>query len=346
MSDAPEPRKPRVFTLDDPALVAEPEPVDPPPASAETAPEAEAPVARPTLSDLAERGMRWGSILASALFGAAVLGAATWFYRLVAVALEREDWVGWTMSGLLVVAAFAFAMIVLREIIGFTRLSRLNRLRKEVAEATETRDAAREKRAALRIAALYAGRPETSWNLRRFREYARDVHDPGELLALADREIVARLDTTARQLVTRSAKRVATVTTLSPLVLIAVGYVLVENLRLLRMLATVYGGRPGWLGVLRLARLVAGHMIATGGLALTDDLLGQFLGQDILRRLSRRLGEGAFNGALTARVGVAAIELIRPLPFLASRRPRARDILADALKPIFKWKDAEPAARP
>ena len=71
--------------------------------------------------------------------------------------------------------------------------------------------------------------------------------------------------------------------------------------------------------------MVLAHIIATGGIALTDDLLGQFLGQDLLRRLSRRLGEGAFNGALTARMGVAAIEVIRPLPFLAAKPPtRAR----------------------
>ena len=158
---------------------------------------------------------------------------------------------------------------------------------------------------------------------------------PGELLALADRDIVAALDAEARSLITRSAKRVATVTAMSPMVLISVGYVLIENLRLLRGLATLYGGRPGLLGSLRLARLVLGHIIATGGLAMTDDLLGQFLGQDILRRLSRRLGEGAFNGALTARIGVAAIEVIRPLPFLAAKPPRVRDILGTALKPVI-----------
>ena len=78
-----------------------------------------------------------------------------------------------------------------------------------------------------------------------------------------------------------------------------------------------------------------GHIVATGGIALTDDLLGQFLGQDLLRRLSRRLGEGAFNGALTARMGVAAIEVIRPLPFLAVTPPRVRDILGAVLKPMI-----------
>jgi putative membrane protein len=171
--------------------------------------------------------------------------------------------------------------------------------------------------------------------VRRFRDHARDVHDAGELLTMADREMVAPLDREARRFITRSAKRVATVTAMSPMALIAVGYVLIENLRLLRSLAALYGGRPGFFGLMRLAHLVFAHLLATGGIALTDDLLGQFLGQDILHRLSRRLGEGAFNGALTARIGVAAIEVIRPLPYLAAKPTRVRDVLGEVLKPMF-----------
>ena len=147
--------------------------------------------------------------------------------------------------------------------------------------------------------------------------------------------MMAPIDREARLLITRSAKRVATVTALSPMVLIAVTFVLIENLRLLRKLAALYGGRPGFFGLLRLAQLVLTHMVATGGVALTDDLLGQFLGQDLLRRLSRRLGEGAFNGALTARIGIAAIDVIRPLPFLVARRPRVREVLGEVLRPMF-----------
>ena len=220
----------------------------------------------------------------------------------------------------------------MRELVGFSRLARLNRVRADIARAIADRDLKRERKAARRLAALYARRPEQAWSVRRFREHARDVHDPGELLALADRMMVAPLDAQARRLITRSAKRVATVTALSPMVFIAVGYVLVENLRLLRGLASLYGGRPGFFGMLRLAQLVFAHIVATGGVALTDDLLGQFLGQDLLRRLSRRLGEGAFNGALTARIGIAAIEVIRPLPFLAAKRPRVRDVLGEVLQ--------------
>jgi putative membrane protein len=273
--------------------------------------------------------------LLSALAGAACLGIAAWFYRLVSVALARDDWMGWTTLVLMLTAAVAALMLFLREVVGFTRLARLHRLRAGIDTALANRDRKAERRAAMRLATLYARRPQAAWRAARFRKHAGDVHDPGELLALAEREMIAPLDVEARRAITRSAKRVATVTALSPMVVIAVGYVLIENVRLMRSLASLYGGRPGVVGAIRLAYLVLGHIIATGGIAMTDDLLGQFVGQDVLRRLSRRLGEGAFNGALTARVGLAAINVIRPMPFLTAKAPRVRDVLGEALRPLI-----------
>jgi putative membrane protein len=333
MSAASDPRQPRVFAPDDPALIVEASPPDAQEAAGGEETGDGGQLARPTLAELGRRGLRWGALLVSALAGAALLGVVAWFARFVSAALARDDWMGWATLALLAVAAFAALMIALRELIGFLRLARLGRLRSEIAAAIAQRDRTAERKAARRLAELYAGRRDQAWNVRRFREHAQDVHDPGELLALAEREIVAPLDGEAKRIVTRSAKRVATVTALSPMVLIAVGYVLVENLRLLRALAALYGARPGLLGVMRLGRMVFTHIVATGGVAMTDDLIGQFLGQDLLRRLSRRLGEGAFNGALTARIGVTALEVIRPVPFLAVKPPRVRDVLAEALRP-------------
>lgn len=337
-----EPRQPRFFKVDDPALVTEPDPVLPREEPAGEEPDTTV-LARPTLAEIGQRGLRWGTLLLMALAGAASLGLAAWFARFVSAALVRDDWIGTATLALLLIAAFATLMIVLREVIGFSRLARLARLRSDAAVALSAGDRKRERRAALRLAALYTGRRELAWGIKRFRDHTGDVHDPGALLMLAEREILVPLDADARRIVTRSAKRVATVTALSPMVLIAVTFVLIENLRLLRTLATLYGGRPGFLGIVKLARMVFTHIIATGGIAMTDDLLGQFLGQDILRRLSRRLGEGAFNGALTARIGVTALEVIRPLPYLATRPPRVRDVLAEALKPLFAGSKTGPA---
>jgi putative membrane protein len=337
---AGEPRRgPRVFKTDDPALVvtvtvAEPDPASLPRASAADVADREPrPGLRASAGGMIETGFRWGTLLVSALASAALLAAGLWFHRLVSVGLDRDDWLGLSIRSLLAVATVAAAVLLVREVFGWYRLSRLGRLRRTVDAAIAARDLPGERKAADRIVSLYSGRPELAWSLARVKTHRADVHDPAALLILVERDLVASLDTIARRQITTAAKRVATVTALSPMATLALAFVVFENVRLLRRLATLYGGRPGLSGALKLSRKVIGNLIAAGGLALTDDLLGQFIGQDVLRRLSKRLGEGAFNGALTARIGVAAIAEVRPLPFLEAPPLRVRDIVAEVIRP-------------
>lgn len=55
----------------------------------------------------------------------------------------------------------------------------------------------------------------------------------------------------------------------------------------------------------------------------------------MLSKISRRFGEGVVNGALTARVGVAAMELCRPMPFTALPRPQVTNLVSRALAGLF-----------
>ncbi|PPD27102.1 MAG: TIGR01620 family protein [Hyphomicrobium sp.] len=332
MTKAPEPRKPRIYSLDDPTVVTiapakEDVAQNPFPPGGGTSLASN----RPTLSEI-KSGASWGAVLVSAMVGIAMLAAGVWFARFVSVALSREDWVGWTATGLLGLAALAMSVIVGRELIGLVRLEKLSALRRDADAVLLKPDAKLESSVVARLRGLFSGRPECRWGLARLDEHMRDVNNAGDLLKLADRDLLAPLDQEARRLILASAKRVGMVTAMSPLMLIAVGYVLVENVRMLRAIAGLYGRRPGTTGALRLGRLVFKHLLASGGLALTDDLLGQFLGQDLLRRLSRRLGEGAFNGAMTARVGAAAIEVIRPLPYIEAQPVRVRDLLSELFR--------------
>jgi putative membrane protein len=52
----------------------------------------------------------------------------------------------------------------------------------------------------------------------------------------------------------------------------------------------------------------------------------QFLGHGIAAKLSARLGEGVLNGLLTARVGLSAMAVCRPMPYAVARAPGVRDV--------------------
>jgi len=332
-NDVPPPRKPRVFKPDDVAAEARSDDAVRDAGAVTARRAARVPSRHLTVTDI-NRGFRFGGIIFSAMAALASLAAGLWFARFVSVALERQDWIGWLAFALMSIIVVALLGIVLRELIGFRRLARLAKLRALVKSAVAKPKRASEHAAVNALLSHYRGRADLAWGLARVSDHLGDVLAPNELLRLADRELLHPIDGEARRVILKSGKRVATVSALSPIMWIAMAFVLVENVRMFRAIAGLYGGRPGVLGALRLARLVVGHVIATGGIAMTDDLLGQFVGQDVLRRLSRRLGEGAFNGALTARLGVVAVEVTRPLPYLDAEPLRVREIFSELVRSL------------
>ena len=178
------------------------------------------------------------------------------------------------------------------------------------------------------LARLYAGRRDLQWARARIGEQQDAVFDADDLLALAERELFRDLDARAANEIAASARRVSVVTAVSPAALIDIGFVLAANIGLLRRLAALYGGRPGLFGLLRLARAVLGHLAVTGGMALGDSLLQQVLGHGLAARLSARLGEGVINGLFTARIGLAALQVCRPLPFFALKAPALKQVMS------------------
>jgi putative membrane protein len=317
-------RKPTAFKVDDIEVFAPP----PQPLAPEAAP-LPAPRLR-TLPDLG-RGLRWGTILIGALGALVSLLASLWLYDYVLALIAREDWIGWVAAGLFALVLFALLMVILREAAGLARLGRLGKIKLEADGAARQGDKPLAADVAHRLKRLYAGRPDLAWGLKRLAEHEHDIMDASELLRLTERTVVAPLDPLARTIVASSAKRVSVVTAVSPGTLIDMMFVGAENLRMLRRLATLYGARPGTLSLLKLARMVVTHIVLTGGIALGDDVIQQVVGHGLTAKLSARLGEGLFNGALTARIGIAAIDVCRPLPYLESQRPRFRELVAEVV---------------
>jgi putative membrane protein len=167
--------------------------------------------------------------------------------------------------------------------------------------------------------------------------HADDIIDGADLIRVAERELMSPLDIEARRLVSVAAQRVSVVTAVSPRAVVDVLFVAAAAIRLVRQLAKLYGGRPGTLGMITLMRHAISHLAITGGMAASDSMIQQVLGHGIAAKLSQRLGEGVLNGLLTARLGLAAIEVTRPLPFTALPRPA----LADLAKDLLRKREAE-----
>ncbi|WP_099826625.1 YcjF family protein [Oceaniglobus indicus] len=235
------------------------------------------------------------------------------------------------------IGAFVLVLLLIagKEWTALMRLQRLDGVHKAAIEARAAQDLAAARVVVDRLLTLYAGRAELEWGRRRLGERRDDSFDADGLFDLAEAELLVPLDDMARLEVEAATRQVALVTALVPLALADVIAALSANLRMIRRIAEIYGGRSGTLGSWRLTRVVLTHLVATGAVAVGDDLIGSFAGGGLLSKVSRRFGEGVVNGALTARVGVAAIEVCRPLPFHGARRPSVSRLVGRALGGVF-----------
>lgn len=344
MSDDPNRRKPRAFSVEAEAPPAEP----PRPATERRKPRAivPGPALEMEAEDYFEREeltadraviaeverQRRGLSLSSLALGAAglfvSLALGLWIDSVVRSLFDRNEWLGWLALCVAALLVIAVILIVLREITAILRLRSIDHIRAELAEALAGTDEKQLRHATRKLVHHMASNPKSSAGRAVLAKQEGEILDAADYYALAERELFRSLDRDASILVMGASKRVSVVTAISPRAFMDIAYVLYENFRLVRRLAELYGGRTGTFGNLGLLRKVLGHLAVTGVASIGDGLVQQVIGHGVASRLSARFGEGVLNGLMTARVGLAAMEVCRPAPFHAVQRPKLSAILA------------------
>ena len=329
--------RPRAFRLDDARIAVDGAPA--PPAPAATI-KTEPPDFEDGVLDEQERvveaaqaagfkpklRLRATTLILSGLGGLVSLALGLWTTALIEDLFTKAAALGWVGAAFLALLVVGLIVLAVREAAALARQRRIADLHAALARAraSDDRDAARS--GAARLVALYADRPETARARAEVEAAMRAIVDGRDLIDVAERALLKPLDARARTEIANAAKRVSVVTAISPRAALDLLFVAAQIVRLCRRISEIYGGRPGWLGFLRLARSVAAHLTITGGMAVGDSLLSQVVGHGIASKISARMGEGVLNGLLTARVGLSAASVCRPAPYAVQPAPGVSDV--------------------
>lgn len=277
------------------------------------------------------RGMGAAKLLVGSLAALVAVGIGFDTADMLTRAFAISPILGGALAGLGALAVGALGVIAGREWRAYSRLATVDALRTEAALLRSKGGHGKAGRLKDRVAALYAGRRNLRAARDRLSLAVTDAHDDREVLDLTERTLLDPLDRAAYRLVITASRDVALTTALSPAALLDAAIVLWRNARLVREVAGLYAARPGLFGSARLLRRMAENIGVAGVAESADTLLVDALGAGAVGAVSAKLGQGMINGLLTARIGLAAMHLCRPLPFAPDRTPRLAEIRNELL---------------
>ncbi|MCS6715219.1 YcjF family protein [Proteus terrae] len=180
--------------------------------------------------------------------------------------------------------------------------------------------------------------------LTRWQSALHDTHNDKEVLELYSQLVQPILDKQARAEISRSAAESTLMIAVSPLAMVDMAFIGWRNIRLINRIAEIYGIELGYYSRLKLFRLVLVNIAFAGATELVREVGMDWLSQDLAARLSTRAAQGIGAGLLTARLGIKAMELCRPLPWIDDNKPKLGDFrkeLIGKLKTTISGKKKE-----
>ncbi|MFV0547542.1 MAG: TIGR01620 family protein [Limnobaculum xujianqingii] len=268
-------------------------------------------------------------------FGLGVFGisvVAQGIYR-ISDAIQNHEWItlGAYSAGAIIVVAGIGSVI--------TEWRRLYRLR----ERAEERDIARELlhshalgkgREFCEKLAVQAGIDKSHPALQRWQASLHETQNDREVVSLYAKLVQPVLDQQARREISSSAAESALMIAVSPLAIVDMAFIAWRNIRLINRIASIYGIQLGYFSRIRLFKLVMLNIAFAGATELIREVGMDWISQDITARLSTRAAQGIGAGLLTARLGIKAMELCRPLPWMDDDKPRLGDFRTQLIAQI------------
>ena len=285
--------------------------------------------ALPAASLGAPRKRRWGLLFA--LIGGAGLGTAE-LVTGIPDALSESQWLNmaWQLFGISLIGLGGISL--LKELGRLHRLKRHDKLRGDLAELPLRSPKQAHAMAGQLKRQLKLADDDPHWLA--FQRASQPHHSGEEIQTLLRYHLLAPRDREAQRLITRMSGETAIMVAISPLTLVDMALVAWRSLAMVDRLCRLYGLELGYASRLRLFRNVLHNMAFAGASELATDASMDMLSLDLAGRLSARAGQGLATGLLSARLGLRAQNLCRPVPFALDEQPKIADLRQDLWRQI------------
>lgn len=276
---------------------------------------------------------RWWKLGLLLMSVAAIAQAVQWF---IAV-WQQQQWIALTFAiAILVLMLSALSAFVI-EAIRTWRLRQRYDERQQAQQLMQSLALGNAKPFCEKLLAQSA-LPTSHAAVQHWYQQLHDSQNDSEVMQLYASEVQTVLDRQAQQLISYYAAESALMIAISPLALVDMLFIAWRNLRLINQLAKLYRLPLGYFSRLALFKMVMVNIAFAGASELVREVGLDWLSQDITARLSARAAQGIGAGLLTARLGIKAMELCRPLPWRADEKPRLADFrrsLYQQVKTVF-----------
>ncbi|UTW12458.1 YcjF family protein [Marinobacterium rhizophilum] len=213
-------------------------------------------------------------------------------------------------------------------------LNQLNRLRHQADRLRGRRSHGLGSRLLQELERFYRDKPQAAL-LQPALHNLPDYSDDSEKLQHLDQHFVVQLDQAAMQIISSYSAQTGTAVAISPWAALDILLALWRSLGMIDAIAQVYGVAPSLPTRLKLLRQVFTQLGFVGASEVMIDQLSDDLGGAALAGVfSARAGQGLGAGILSARLGLAAMRALRPLPFGDGQQPGIRSLLRPLIEKL------------
>lgn len=237
----------------------------------------------------------------------------------VVTAIQSADWLALGWAGLISAISLLGVGVIGKELLKLRKL----RNHFSVQEQSETlmlSDSVGKGKAFCESIAQEAGILRESPSYDRWINSINQSHSDAEILDMYDAMVVAEQDKQATKIVSQHATESAALVAISPLAVADMLLVAWRNFKMIDSLADVYGVELGYWSRVKLLKATFINMAAAGASELAVDASMDLMSMDLAGKVSARAGQGLGVGILTARLGLKAMALLRPIPWHKERQ--------------------------